>query len=608
MQNELATTSWDNTNIYLNLNDPKIEVDISKIEKGIMEIEEHKKFFNHLISEMEHGRFSECFSNIELIRNVCKLELDLSIILYTLGTYGHTSMSVDTQNAKAKTLNNKVNALSVKFSKAYKAIYISLLRAPSDFIQEFLKDPRVEEMSFILNYERKQNDFLLPVSEEVLLTGFSLDGLTAWGKLYTDISGAIKVTIDGEEMGLAKANNFLSKPNREMREKAYRAINQSWKQNEISACAILNSINGWRNENFHVRSHKKNLDFLDYTCHSTRISRKTLDTLIDTTFEKRKLGHDILKVMASEYSTSKLGPWDMLAPMPVEQNTQATSVTFPKAIEIIVEAFGELNGEMASFAKMMFEKNWIDSTPSSNRAQGAYCTGFASVNEPRVFITFDGSMKNVVTLAHEIGHAYHNWVMRDIKLSETHYPMTLAETASIFAETVVRNYLIKNSKSKTELKSILWQEIQSAQGLLINIPARFEFEKRFATLRKEKSISVTETKELMIEAQKHWYGDSLSEYDEMFWASKLHFSMSGRSFYNYPYLFGYLFSLGIYSKKDEFGADFHTRYVNLLRDTGRMTAEELVKKHLGEDLTSKEFWNRSIKIIEDTFTEYKKLI
>ncbi|MBY0414035.1 MAG: hypothetical protein K2Q18_07710, partial [Bdellovibrionales bacterium] len=375
--------------------------------------------------------------------------------------------------------------------------------------------------------------------------------------------------------------------------------------NEISACAILNSINGWRNENFKVRSTKKPFHYLDSSCHSAHITRNTLDALMTTTYEKRKFGQEVLHTMAKDLNIPKLAPWDLMAP--TLAGSSEDKISYPRAIEIIKAAFHEVHPSMSDFAQMMVDKKWIDCNTSDTRAQGAYCTGFAIAREPRVFMSYDGSMKNVITLAHEIGHAYHSWVMRDLPMSEAGYPMTLAETASIFAETTVRDYLLKNSESKDELKAILWQELESAQSLMINIPSRFEFEKRFVEMRMEKNVSVPEIKDLMVASQKHWYEDTLTEYDEMFWASKLHFSMAGRSFYNYPYLFGYLFSLGIYAKKDSMGADFHKLYVNLLRDTGRMSAEDLVMKHFNEDITKKDFWLKSIAIVEKSFQKYKEL-
>ncbi|NOT78795.1 MAG: M3 family oligoendopeptidase [Bacteriovoracaceae bacterium] len=586
--NELKTASWDNSNIYQNLKDPKINFDLDLITANTKTIAEKNSL-----------------TDLESVTTLYRLYLDTNIFFYKLMTYSMTANSVDTQDLDAKALTDQVSKKSVEITKAFKPIQMWVVNSSEEFFKQFISDSRVSELKFSLEKERKNADYLLSVNEEVLLAGFSLDGLSAWGKLYNDLSGAMKVNIDGEIMGLASANNLYSNNDRIKREKAYRAINESWRQQEISACAILNSINGWRNENFKVRSTKNELHYLDQTCIAANITRETLQTLMTTTYEKRAVGQEALTLMARELNLDQLGPWDLMAPKP--EVKAAEKISYPRAIELIKEAFHEVSPEMADFAQMMMDKKWIDCNDSQNRAQGAYCTGFANVREPRIFMTYDGSMKNVITLAHEIGHAYHSWVMKDIPFMETSYPMTLAETASIFAETTVRDYLLKTSKSKDELKTILWQEIQSAQSLLINIPARYEFEKRFVELRKNKNVSVPETKELMVASQKYWYEQTLSECDEMFWASKLHFSMSGRSFYNYPYLFGYLFSLGIYAKKESLGLDFHKRYVDLLKDTGRMTAEELVQKHFNEDITKKDFWLRSIQIVEKSIKKYKEL-
>ncbi len=272
-----------------------------------------------------------------------------------------------------------------------------------------------------------------------------------------------------------------------------------------------------------------------------------------------------------------------------------------------MQAFGNFSPEMADFAKLMHDKRWIDSTPTPNRGSGAYCTKFASNREPRVFMTFDGTMSNVMTLAHELGHAYHNWIMKDLKLGQSSYPSTLAETASIFAETLVRDAILENSKSLEEKKTILWQEVESAASFMINIPARFEFEKNFLEVRNKKNLTVPETKELSRQSWEMWYEDTLTEYNQMFWASKLHFSMTHMSFYNYPYLFGYLFSLGIYSKKNELGSKFKDLYLNVLLDTGSMTAEDLIQKHFNEDISKKDFWMSSFGIVKKSIDTFEAL-
>lgn len=605
MQNKLNTTSWDNTNIYKNFKDEKISIDIKLIEEKIDYLKSKMSAFEDLIPLLAKKTEDELKETINLARELSRLELDIKIILYTMRTYGSTAASVDSQNADAKNLVSKAMQLSTQLHKTCTPLHLFLVRSPLSYLNNFLQDDRVSEMRASLLHEKKEEDFLMDTTAESLLAGLSVDGLHAWGKLYDEIAGNMKVNIENEQVGLASAANILFQSGNERREKAYKAINDAWKEQELSVAAILSSINGWRLESNRARSHKRELHYLDKSCHQQKMSRETLEAMMSATYQMRSVGHKSLRLMAREFKKEKMGPWDILAPYPGEQTEEL--VSYPDAIKLIIKAFTPFSTELAEFTEMMFQKKWIDSSPTPNRGSGAYCTGFASVREPRVFITYDGSMKNIITLAHEIGHAYHSWVMRDMKFGETFYPSTLAETASIFAETLVRNAILDNSTNNLQKKAILWQEIESAATLLINIPARFEFEKKLVELRKKKSVNAQEMKELTVEAWKHWYEDSISEYNEMFWASKMHFSISSMGFYNYPYLFGYLFSLGIYAKKDSYGSNFKNTYVDILRDTGVMSCEELILKHFKQDITKKDFWLDSIKIVSSSVDDFAKL-
>ena len=263
---------------------------------------------------------------------------------------------------------------------------------------------------------------------------------------------------------------------------------------------------------------------------------------------------------------------------------------------------------MGDFAIMMARNGWIDAQPTPNRATGAYCSGFADPREPRIFMTYEGTMTNVLTLAHELGHAWHNWVMRELPRLQCRYPMTLAETASIFAETLVREALTEAAKTPQQQLAIAWQDAQEAAIMLLNIPARFEFEKRLVEQRKVGAVRPTELRKIMTDSWQLWFEDSLSEYDDLFWASKLHFSISELGFYNYPYLFGYLFSLGIYAQQPIYGDEFNSRYTSLLRDTGTMTAEDLVQHHLQKDLSSAQFWQDSLTIVERSVAHFEQLV
>jgi oligoendopeptidase F len=296
---------------------------------------------------------------------------------------------------------------------------------------------------------------------------------------------------------------------------------------------------------------------------------------------------------------------------------------------------------MGDFVLEMRDARRIEARVLPTKRPGAYCTRFPKTRTPRVFLTYRGALSDVSTLAHELGHAYHGKLLAGLPLAETEYPMNLAETASTFAETALGDYLdslgqgsgaaggqaaggqaaggsgssgaagAPDGLSRAELAGLLevaWSDAQDAATFLVNIPARFAFEKAFYERRAEKPLGPAALSALMEETMREHYGDSLSEYDPGFWRSKLHFYMSGLSFYNFPYTFGYLFSLGVYARRAELGKGFHEAYCALLRDTGRMETEALAERHLGVDLRKPDFWRASVDIVRRKVDRFESLV
>jgi oligoendopeptidase F len=338
-----------------------------------------------------------------------------------------------------------------------------------------------------------------------------------------------------------------------------------------------------------------------------RITRTTLDTLLAACEEGAPLARRAALAMARVTGREQLGPWDMRAPAPVLSGTSDV-IQFDAAVDLIASAYGEVAPEMGEFVRMMAERRWIEGTVSGNKRPGAYCTGFAKSRTPRVYMTYTGSSSDVITLAHELGHAFHSWVMRDLSEAQRSYGMSLAETASTFGETTVRDALLKRATDVQGRLDIMWEEVSALPSFMLNIPARYTFEKAFYEKRGERPLRPAELKALMSEAWDQWYAESISEPDPMFWASKLHFYISGLSFYNFPYLFGYLFSMGVYLRREMLGDDFYDRYVALLRDTGRTTAEDLAKAHLDVALDQPDFWRDTIARLEPRVAQFEALV
>lgn len=259
----------------------------------------------------------------------------------------------------------------------------------------------------------------------------------------------------------------------------------------------------------------------------------------------------------------------------------------------------------------VLDKNWIDWEPRAGKRPGGFCTGSMLTKESRIFMTYNETLGDVLTLAHETGHAFHGHLMRELRPYARLYPMTLAETASTFGEQVLMNGLLADP-AIGEAQKALMLDVEVGHGAiyLLDIPVRFEFEKAFYQERAQGELSVTRLKELMVETQRRVLGDVLEKggEDPYFWASKLHFYITGLTFYNFPYTFGFLLSRGLYAMFKSEGADFLPKYEEFLRLAGSDSAENVVRKTVGRDLETTEFWSEAICSLEDPLGRLETLL
>ncbi|MGY3887340.1 M3 family oligoendopeptidase [Aeromonas aquatica] len=599
MQQPLYPQQWQNQHIYPSLDSAMLEADMSLARASL---EELTGFINGLGAVREQADALQDF-----LREVRLRAQRIRNIGWNIAVLAASQGSQDARDPLAKQLASRARALNADLFKALAPVEDLMLGLPESEFERLMQDPLLGEEDYRLRHERRLQDQRLPVEAEQLVIGLGTDGLHAWGNLYNDLVGKIRLHIDGRERGLAEASNLLSSPERALRREAFDAISAGWEGEQETVAAILNALNGWRLELARQRGKVRQLDALDLSCHQSHIERATLDTMMAETYRARGLGQRALALMAGKLGIDELGPEDLFAPPPA---SVSRTITFEEAIDIIAAAFTRFDPEMGAFARMMAERGWIDAAPTPNRRTGAYCTKFAEPVEPRVFITYAGTMDNVITLAHELGHAWHNWLIRDLPMSQRGYPMTLAETASIFAETLVRSALFEQAQNPEQRQAIAWAEADGAATFLVNIPARFEFELALVAEREQGYVPAARLKSLTDEAWGRWYEGSLARYHPMFWAAKAHFSIAGFGFYNYPYLFGYLFSLGVYhqlmSRQAQGEANVAQAYRALLRDTGRMSAEDLVAKHLGQDIREAAFWQGSLALVAEAVDRFEQ--
>lgn len=601
--------TWNIESEYPSYASPEFQMDLESAIQKTKKIEELISSISSTLNESLKSGQDPQDSIIGTAQQILLLEEEASVLFMNMATYLQCVLSVDSSLNDVQGKESELISFVSNFSQSLIPFKSFLQRCSENFLHKVLNHPKLKPAEFLWQQKRRLKDFLLSNEEETLLEAVSTPGMRAWGDLYEKLSGTMRCHLKypdrTETVGLAHAAAMARGSDPELRKLAWESIQESWGEQKESAAAILNSLAGWRHEVNKKRAHTKPVHFLDEALYHSRIQRETLDAMISACYQNLEQSRKAPMMMAKLMGKKVLEPWDLSGQSPVSGSKKKR--TYDEALTLIQEAFYQVDPKMADFVKMMDEKRWIEGRVLPNKRNGGYCTEFAKKQEPRIFMTFMGSNRDVSTLAHELGHAFHSWTMRDLPRSQASYPVTLAETASIFAETVLHDVLIEDAETTEEKIEFSWGEIEGATGLLLNIPARFEFEKKFYEQRLKRSLSADELSQLTDEAWTKWYGPTLTQNEKLFWATKLHFSIAGLSFYNFPYTFGYLFSMSIYARRKELGADFMKKYADILRDTGRMTAEDLIQKHLGEDIRRPEFWQKSINVINSKVNAFEKL-
>lgn len=607
---ELTGPSWDLSHEYTSPSDSQIQADLREFTSILDRVAEENSAILAVIDRIDSMSSSERSGAIEAARNVHDLSEKASKFLGNPSTFANCLLSVDGNDDNAKTLEGSLIEYRVKFSELMQPLSQFLNLVPDDVIDEYLDDERASASEFQVRHTRARRHELLSLDEENLVSALGQSGIHAWSRLYDRLAGQLKCQVldgnDQREVGIAEAASLMQSTDDRTREDAWRAINRAWSDHEETCAASINALAGWRLEMCKRRSNGKTVHFLDAPAHSSHIKRETLDAVIDVARESRDLSRRAAKALARTYGKQRIGPWDQRAPAP-ELPNQDASIPFDEGLEIVANAYGQVDVSMGEFVRMMAENKWIEGTVGSSKRPGAYCTSFPKSRTPRVYMTYSGSMTDITILAHELGHAFHHWAMRDLPDSQRSYGMSLAETASTFGETLVRDALLNKADSPQTELAVAWEELSAITSFLLNIPTRFEFEKNFYEARQQKPLLPSELRSLMANAWNDWYGDSLSEPDDLFWINKLHFHISGTSFYNFPYLFGYLFSQSVYQRRDQLNGDFFARYTGLLRDTGRVSAEQLAQTHLNVDLTERDFWRDTVAALEPRVEHFEGL-
>ena len=551
-----------------------------KIEKYLQELKKE-------IESFDVG-LPESFGKLEMVS--AKLHEALSLICCMTAIN-----SKDTEATRLDALSEDIAALIENIADQ---IAYCLKETSDKKFNEILNE--YPNHKYILEEIRRIAKEKLPLNEEKIITDLTPSGHSSMTTLYYGYIGEMKFSVDGKNLPISKVENLLDESEGEVRKKAIIAMETTFSQHENIFATILNSIIDFR---IRVQEKRKYKTPLHDSLNDNRISKETLDAMWSAVKRHRGSLCKFMDKKAKLLGKEKLSYSDIHAPI---GNREESNISWEEGCDLIVEQFKHFSPKMSAFAQMALEKGWVDSQILDSKRAGGFCTMFPLSGYSRIFMSYTNSYGSLSTLAHELGHAYHSWVLRSRPPMLQDYPMNIAETASTFCEMLITDASYKRETDPKKKKILLDQKLSRHMIFCTDLYARYDFDLKLHEKRSSGFISADELTQMTIASQKDAFNENLNEYFGHFWCYKMHQYFTDVSFYNWTYSFGYLFSLNLYlTLKDD--KSFEQKYIALLFDSGAMSIEDLATKHLGVDIRSTDFWSAPLKAIESEINTYLSL-
>lgn len=576
---------WSLKDLYSSFDGEDFKRDLAALDNVL---EEYKQWVDSTVSSAGDP--------VTLLEEFIHLQTRFYKLAFMLKSFSELSYSVDTNNRQALQYSEilQVKLSSVAEWEAKINRWVGSIKNTGSEIQtsELLK-----QHAFYLKEITEKSKYLLGDKEEALIAKMRNTGSSAWTKLKDLLTATLKVDMeqDGEQkqLPLSVVRNMAYEGDRALRKKAYEAELLSYKKIDSSVAACLNGIKG---EVITIAQLRGFESPLAETLFNSRMDEKTLNAMLEAMKESLPKFRKYLRKKGELLGCKNGLPFfDLFAPV----GDVNKKYTYEDAQKIVIDNFRSFSDELAGFAKKAIENNWIDVYPRDGKIGGAFCANLHPIGQSRFMLNFGETFSDVVTMAHELGHGYHGECLMKESLLNNEYPMPLAETASIFCETIVKKALLKTA-SKDEAFGILEMELSDCTQVIVDIYSRFLFESEVFKKRSDGSIPADELNSMMLQAQKEAYGDGLDpEYLHAYmWACKPHYYEAGANFYNFPYAFGLLFARGLYAEYEKREKDFAGDYPALLSITGKNKIADVTRR-MGIDVQSINFWRSSLKTIEE---------
>ncbi len=597
-----ALPRWDLSNIFQGVDGNHYRIAFLALEEELSSLE--RLFDHHHVGRLSETAVVDNERTAHTLINILNHVNRLALQSETIAAYVHALITTDSYDDAAARENSKLEMLDTRRQRLDVRLKGWIGSLSSRLPAIIGSHPSLNEHKFFLQFTADQSRYLMSDELEALAADLMLDAGMAFGRLQGNVTSQLKVPFerDGktEELPITVIRNLSYDADPQVRERAYHAEQQGWASIRTTVAACLNGVKG---PALTLAKRRGRTGVLDTALEDNRIDRNTLDALLGAIRESYPVFRRYLKAKAKRVGKPQLAWWDLFAPL----GTSDRKFTWSQARDFIVDKFGTFCPELGRYAATAFDHRWIDAEPRAGKRGGAYCMSVPGVEESRILANFDGSFEQVSTLAHELGHGFHNHCQRGLEMLRRGSPMTLAETASIFCETLIAEAALVDGSPDEQLM-ILEAQLSGATQVCLDISSRYIFESAIFERRSSSEISPDEFCELMLDAQRQTYGDAIdpATYHRYMWLWKPHYYSHSHHFYNFPYAFGHLFGLGLYAIYQQQGKSFVPRYSELLRDTGQDFSAPLAKR-FGIDITGQEFWRGSLIVIERQVERFERL-
>ena len=578
---------WDLRPIYDGFEDPAFEADMSALRTKVAELTE----FSGKLVEVDA---------LEGLRTGIRLEEETTALVNKLALYASLRQSTNTRDADAGSRMGQIMSILSGTAAPQAAFRAWAAKLPN--LMELVKnDPELAHYEFLFENIADSSRYLLGGRGEEIMAKMGLSGGDAWSDLQSYLTSTVPVTYRGTTTNLSAIRNLAYDADPQVRKEAYEAEIACYDRIKDAVAFALNSIKLETISSCQLRGYESPLG---RTLKHSHMERKTLDAMLEAMDEYAPKFWQYLKAKAKALGHEGGLPWyDLFAPM----GNSSTKFTAESARDYLVGLFNGFDSELADMVARAFDEAWIDFYPRDGKQGGAFCAGVEHLNQSRILTNFDGTFSDVVTLAHELGHAFHNQCISDHKMLNRDYSMPVAETASTFNECVVMAAAIAGAKDNAEKLALIESQLQDATQIICDIYSRYRFETAVFENREEQFMHANTLCDMMLTAQKQSYGDGLDHncLHPFMWVCKGHYY--GPTFYNFPYAFGGLFARGLYAQYEKEGASFVPKYKKLLYTTPIATAEDTAKV-ADIDLTDKNFWRGALQIIADQIDLFCQLV